>query len=177
MTQKRKYTAAMTQWALFTDAKFEPIYLVRTLFDQPQTVNGGDTMILSYLTDVEILGRLIYGEARGEPHQGKQAIACVVRNRVSKPCWWGTSWRGVMLRPYQFSCFNPDSIDSIFLPEDDEVWYECLGVAISYKSIAALDDVTNGATHYCTLDASPPWMKGATLCTIIGNHQFYKDVP
>ena len=133
--------------------------------------------MLRYYTDVEVLARLLYGEARCEPHLGKEAVACVVRNRVHQPCWWRTTWRGVMLRPYQFSCFNTEYIEEVILPEMNDSWFDCLEVAIAYMSIDNLADKTDGATHYCRVDVNPTWETAADLTVVIGNHKFFKNVP
>ena len=41
--------------------------------------SGGGT---SNSSDLNLLSRLVYGEARGEPYQGQVAVAAVVLNRV-----------------------------------------------------------------------------------------------
>lgn len=56
--------------------------------------------------DIDILARTIYGEARGEPWEGKIAVAWVVRNRAERGGWWGDTIREVCLKPWQFSCWN-----------------------------------------------------------------------
>lgn len=35
--------------------------------------------------DIDLLARLIFAEAAGEPSVGKEAVGCVVRNRVEAP--------------------------------------------------------------------------------------------
>ena len=39
----------------------------------------------SYSSDVNLLARCIYGEARGEPYIGQVAIGAVILNRVKNP--------------------------------------------------------------------------------------------
>ena len=47
----------------------------------------------------------VYGEARGENAESRRAIAWVIRNRFSRKKF-GVSYRGIVLRPLQFSCWN-----------------------------------------------------------------------
>ncbi|MGH3756111.1 MAG: cell wall hydrolase, partial [Pseudonocardiaceae bacterium] len=56
--------------------------------------------------DWEVMGRTLYGEARGEPFDGLVAVAWVIRNRAESPRWWGRDVKGVCLHPLQFSCWN-----------------------------------------------------------------------
>jgi len=61
--------------------------------------------------EVDVLARTIYGEARGETVRGKEAVACVIMNRVRRAqerggYWWGASVEKVCLKPWQFSCWN-----------------------------------------------------------------------
>ncbi len=61
---------------------------------------------LDRLTEPQLLARCIWGEARGEPIQGKLAVAHVVLNRVKAQSYYGKTIRDVILKPWQFSCFN-----------------------------------------------------------------------
>ncbi|MBR4039874.1 MAG: spore cortex-lytic enzyme [Clostridia bacterium] len=47
-----------------------------------QTVAASSGAGISYSSDVELLARLIHGEARGEPYVGMVAVGAVVLNRV-----------------------------------------------------------------------------------------------
>ena len=51
----------------------------------------------------EIFAKTLYGEARGEGLKGIEAVACVIVNRLKKPCWWGHTIQEVCLKPAQFS--------------------------------------------------------------------------
>ena len=133
---------------------------------------------LEDLTDVELLTRLIWGEARGESTQGKIAVACVARNRVEKNGWFGRGYKGVILKPWQFSCFNDNdpNLPKLIDPDpEDEAVKECR--AIADQVIDGLPDVTGGATHYyATWMKEPPgWAKQMTETTRIGRHVFLKE--
>ena len=47
----------------------------------------------------------VWGEARGEPFEGKVAVAWVIINRSRKPGWWGEDIRSVCSARWQFSCW------------------------------------------------------------------------
>lgn len=55
---------------------------------------------------VETLARTIIGEARGQSYLDMLAIACVVRERVQRPGWWGRDVAGVCRAPRQFTCWD-----------------------------------------------------------------------
>jgi hypothetical protein len=52
------------------------------------------------------LAATLWGEARGEPFEGKIAIACVIRNRANSPGWWGRDVVSVCTAPAQFTCWH-----------------------------------------------------------------------
>ncbi|MBM4288219.1 MAG: cell wall hydrolase [Deltaproteobacteria bacterium] len=53
---------------------------------------------------------VLFGEARGEPSQTLQGIGHAIINRALKPGWWGRSLEEVILKPWQFSCFNKEQV-------------------------------------------------------------------
>ncbi len=132
---------------------------------------------------VDILARTIYGEARGEPVRGQEAVAAVVMNRVGRAMerggwWWGSSVAEVCRRPFQFSCWNPGDPNRAAIERADERDREfriCLRIARRAVS-GALADPTQGATHYHAASAHPPWAAGREPCAVIGRHKFYNDV-
>lgn len=118
---------------------------------------------LSQLPDSELLMRLLFGEIRFVPSQDRGptdlevlAVALSVRNRVEKPRWWGKNWKEVILKPWQYSCFNfgDPNFEKLLRPynhgqcQDMErlKWF-AKGVAQGHWRDA---DITNGATHYIT---------------------------
>lgn len=54
-------------------------------------------------TDVDIIAKTLYGEARGETTMGKIAVATVIYNRANGD---NTKYVKVCLKPKQFSCWN-----------------------------------------------------------------------
>lgn len=126
----------------------------------------------SNLNDVELLARLIYGEARGEGVQGMLAVAQVAMNRAARPGWWGSNLKEVILHPYQFSCFN-DAYSAALINPSDDSWEDCKKIAVIV--LGGVADPTFGATHYFADYIDPPnWAAGMTHTATIGRHLFYK---
>lgn len=124
--------------------------------------------------ELTLLTMCIYGEARSEPYQGKLAIASVVMNRVSLGGWYGNSVKEVLLKPYQFSCFNrrDPNFPKLFKPQQ-KLWNLCFKAAWNAYSKLS-QDPTDGANHYCRHDISPPWIKRMKKTKRIGDHEFFR---
>lgn len=132
----------------------------------------------------DTLARTIYGEARGEPVRGKEAVAAVVMNRVRRAriaggsYWWGGSVDEVCRRPWQFSCWNtgdPNRAKIEAVGDDNRVFQSCQRIA--RRALAGtLADPTEGATHYHAKSVNPPWARGKAPAAEIGNHLFYSNV-
>lgn len=132
----------------------------------------------------DILARTLYGEARGEPVRGKEAVAAVVMNRVRRAraaggtYWWGGTVEEVCRRPWQFSCWNagdPNRTKITTVAADNKVFQTCQRIA--RRALAGtLADPTGGATHYHAKAANPPWARGKAPSAEIGGHLFYSDI-
>lgn len=133
--------------------------------------------------DLDIMARTIYGEARGQPYEGKKAVAHVILNRLLRYVNDNTISK-VCLRHLQFSCWNrgdPNVVTLQTVPLDDlqaatstdKEFRSCLRAALE-----AFDeeDFTKGATHYHTPAVSPPWSQGKTPCLVIGGHRFFNNI-
>ena len=126
----------------------------------------------------DILARTLWGEARGEPVRGIEAVAAVVMNRVRRGGWWGDTVESVCRKRWQFSCWNandPNRAKLERVSEDDRRFRICLRIA--RRAIAgSVDDPTGGATHYHARGLLPAWARGREPSAEIGNHLFYNDV-
>jgi N-acetylmuramoyl-L-alanine amidase len=127
------------------------------------------------MADLETAARTVWGEARGEPAEGRLGVARVLVNRYRAG---SLSLQGVCQKPFQFSCWNKDDPN---LPKltgvtfDDPVLRDCLQAVL-----AALDpksiDPTHGARHYHVAGAKAWWAAGREPVVSIGAHDFYNDV-
>lgn len=141
------------------------------------------------LSDVEVLARTIWGEARGEDRPGREMVASVIMNRVKadlgndgKPDWWGETVFEVCTAPFQFSCWLPNDPNRkklLAVTEDDPVFKDCLGIAQAAIE-GRLPDRTGGATHYLNpllcerVYGWPKWAVKAELTATNGRHNFYR---
>lgn len=80
------------------------------------------------LSDAQLMGLTIYGEARGESTDGKIAVGTVILERVDHRDWDGKTVREVCLKPWQFSCFNPNDKNYGRLLNIAEQWDEAMAV-------------------------------------------------
>jgi len=133
--------------------------------------------------EIDVLARTIFGEARGEPLEGMEAVASVVLNRVKiaqkkERYWWGNNIIGVCQKPYQFSCWNkndPSYKRLTTVTKDNTTFETCLKISASAVD-GQLWDCTGGATHYHADYVSPYWSVGEKPTKKISRHIFYKLV-
>lgn len=116
----------------------------------------------SYQSDVEILARLIHGEARGEPYVGMVAVGAVVLNRVKSSSFPNTI-AGVV---YQSGAF-------------DAVRDGQINLTPSEQSRRAARDALNGwdptggcLYYYNPATATSSWIWSREVRLTIGDHSF-----
>lgn len=132
--------------------------------------------------DLFIVVRTVFGEARGEPEEGKRAVAHVIFNRanardmtITHACLQSALVNG--RRIYQFSCHDDREATNyqqmMNATVNVKAYRECMAAVI-----AAFDeeDFTRGATHYHTRDVKPYWSTGHEPSASIGAHLFYNTV-
>lgn len=136
-----------------------------------------------FLKDLEtdVLARTIWGEARGQSQEGKEAVASVIMNRVRigqehQGYWWGESVISVCQKPWQFSCWNKDDPNYpklMAVTARNLEFSTCLRIA-RRAVYGLLADPTGGATHYHAKSITPYWTAGEVPIETIGAHIFYK---
>ena len=138
-------------------------------------------------TRKQLLAMTIWGEARGEMKNsplGGILVGQVIINRWKKPCWWGRSLKGVILKPWQFSCWNDNDpnkekmyavMDNMAAGGDDKLMRQCMHIAQGLI-LGYYMDYSGGANHYFSMNMSrpPKWSRGKTPVRIEGNHAFYR---
>lgn len=126
--------------------------------------SSGSSSSNSNSSDLNLLSRLVYGEARGEPYTGQVAVAAVVLNRVKSSSFPNTI-SGVI---YQSGAFDVVSDGQINLTPN------------STAKKAAQDalngwDPTYGAIYYFNPStATNKWIWSRPHTVTIGNHRFCK---
>lgn len=133
--------------------------------------------MLNDLSELQIFGRTLYGEARGEVRKygdrSLMAVAQVILNRMDMG---SLSIRDVCLKPFQFSCWNKVDPNYRLLCQKsifDPVFERCLQLAENFMNQRPAD-ITLGATHYHTRFVSPYWSKGLEPLVQIGSHLFFR---
>jgi len=115
-------------------------------------------------SEMDILARVIHGEARGEPYVGQVAVGAVVMNRIKSGKFPNTIREVV----FQSGAFTAVADGQYYLTPD----------ATAYK--AALDavrgwDPTGGALYYFNpKTATSKWIWSRPQTVTIGNHIFAK---
>jgi|BioPla2DNA2_1021312.scaffolds.fasta_scaffold00275_3 N-acetylmuramoyl-L-alanine amidase len=116
----------------------------------------------SYSSDVNLLARCIYGEARGEPYIGQVAIGAVILNRVKNPNFPNTI-AGVIYQPHAFTVVADGQIN--LQPNDTAI----------RAARDALNgwDPTNGCIYYYNpATATNQWIRSRPIHLTIGRHVF-----
>ncbi len=130
--------------------------------------------------DLQAGAQTVWGEARGEPHEGKLGVACVIMNRARRGGWWGSNVFDVCHKKWQFSCWNADDPNREPMkqcPPSDPIMVNCIQAILeAYRLSGTPDDPVKGACHYHTSAVTPYWSAGLSPDVIIGNHQFYVGV-
>ena len=115
-------------------------------------------------SDLNLLARLVYGEARGEPYTGQVAVAAVVLNRVESSKF-PNSIAGVIYQPGAFDVVADGQIN----------------MAPDSTAIKAARDALNGwdpsydSIYYFNPNtATSSWIWSRPHVVTIGNHRFCK---
>ena len=134
-------------------------------------------------SDSDVMARTLWGEARGEPIKGIEAVASVIMNRLllsraAGGYWWGDTIKEICQAPYQFSCWNkndPNLPKMLAITPEDKAFAMCLRIARRAIN-GTLQDPTSGATHYHAKSSTPYWAKHEIPCADIGEHVFYTHI-
>lgn len=115
-------------------------------------------------TDLNLLAKIIYGEARGEPYTGQVAIAAVVLNRVKSSSFPNTI-SGVI---YQSGAFTAVSDGQFNLTPDDTARKAAQDALNGW-------DPTYGSIYYFNPNtATNAWIWSRPYVITIGKHRFCK---
>jgi len=137
------------------------------------------------MTDQDALTLTIWGEARGEPIEGKIGVANVMRNRLLAHYRGATSYVEVCTARAQFSAWTDEAQtmqaemelltgDPQLKSHPDPVLRLCWEIARATIN-GLLGDNTRGATHYyATSIKTPIWAQNQSLLATLGAHRFYQ---
>ena len=128
------------------------------------TSSSSSSSSSSYNSNLNLLSRVIYGEARGEPYTGQVAVGAVVMNRIKRSSFPNTL-SGVV---YQSGAFDAVKDGQVNLTPD------------STARKAAQDamngwDPSYGAIYYFNPStATNKWIWSRPMTVTIGKHRFCK---
>ncbi|MDE5671494.1 MAG: spore cortex-lytic enzyme [Eubacterium sp.] len=114
--------------------------------------------------DVQLLGKVISAEARGEIYEGQVAVGAVILNRVAHSSF-PDSISGVVYQNGAFSCVN------------DSNWYQPISETSKKAAIDALNgwDPSGGAIYYFNpAKTNDKFMHSRPVVKVIGSHKFCK---
>ena len=136
---------------------------VKTLAALGMTLGSSSSSTSGYSdSDITLLARLIYGEARGESYTGQVAVGAVVLNRVKSASFPNTI-AGVIYQPYAFTCVSDGQIN--YTP--DQTAYNAVDDALNGW------DPTNGCLYYYNpATATSKWIWSLKVEITIGRHSF-----
>ena len=129
------------------------------------TLSGRSSSNSSYSSsDLYLLAKCIYAEARGEPYIGQVAIGAVVLNRVESSSFPNTI-AGVIYQPYAFTAVSDGQINL----EPNDTAYKAARDALNGW------DPTNGCIYYYNPStATSAWIWSRPIMLSIGRHNFAK---
>jgi N-acetylmuramoyl-L-alanine amidase len=114
--------------------------------------------------DLNLLARVVHGEARGEPYKGKVAVAAVVLNRVSSAGFPNTV-SGVVYQPRAFSIVDDGQIN---LAPDSE------SLRAARDALNGYDPTSGCLFYYNPAKTTSQWMFNKPVYLRIGKHVFAK---
>ena len=113
-------------------------------------------------SNLNLLARVVYGEARGEPYKGQVAVAAVVLNRVKSSSFPNTV-SGVV---YQSGAFTAVSDGQINLAPNDTAYKAAQDALNGW-------DPSYGAIYYFNPNtATSSWIWSRPHLVTIGKHRF-----
>lgn len=133
----------------------------------PATVNGGGNKGGGNNTkysdsDIQLLARLIHGEARGESYTGRIAVGAVVMNRVKSSAFPNTI-SGVIYQPYAFTAVSDGQIN---LTPDSQ------SIKAAKEAMNGYDPTYGAIYYYNPATATSSWIYSRKTTVVIGRHVF-----
>ena len=112
--------------------------------------------------DVNLLARVVHGEARGEPYSGQVAVGAVVLNRVDN-AQFPNSISGVVYQPYAFSVVLDGQIN---LTPNSEA------IRAARDALNGYDPTSGCLYYYNPAKTTNKWMLSRPIHLRIGEHVF-----
>jgi spore germination cell wall hydrolase CwlJ-like protein len=127
-------------------------------------------MVVNPKAEIKCLASNIYYEGRGEPYQGRVAIANTTLNRLKHEEFPRTICQ-VVYQPGQFTWVTQEH-----KRKNPYSWYLALRLAKKVLADNRLDNVpdnTDGAISFHVISITPDWSRLVKTVTI-GHHEFFR---
>lgn len=115
-------------------------------------------------SDIQLLARLIYGEARGESYVGQVAVGAVVLNRVKSSSFPNTI-SGVIYQRYAFTAVDDGQIN---------LTPDATAKKAAQDAMNGWDPTYGAIYYYNPRTATSSWIFSRQTTITIGNHVFAK---
>ena len=132
-------------------------------------------MTLQEQADAVFMALCLWREARGEPREGKIAVAWSIMNRLASPSW-GNTLMAVLFQRLQYSSltYSSDPQLALWPKDDDPAWRDSLEIADGVIE-GRIDNPIDGADSYFSDSiVAPKWATVSTFVKKIGRHEFHK---
>ncbi len=127
------------------------------------STSGSQSSSSSYSdSDLLLLARLIYGEARGESYMGQVAVGAVVLNRIKSPSFPNTM-AGVIYQRYAFTAVEDGQIN---------LTPNATAKKAAQDALNGWDPSYGSLYYYNPSTATSQWIFSRKTITTIGNHVF-----
>jgi N-acetylmuramoyl-L-alanine amidase len=135
------------------------------------------------ISAITCMAMAIYFEARNQPVAGQLAVAYVISNRVASKHYPDTVCeviqQGVVYKSghpakhrCQFSFWCDGKPEEV---TDRDAWRTAMQISANVRDTSyPRIDVSEGATHYHTIEVAPKWRYTMKMTVQIGHHIFYK---
>lgn len=124
------------------------------------TINRGTSTTTS--SDLYLLAKCVYAEARGESYVGQVAVASVILNRVKSPSFPNTI-SGVIYQPWAFTAVYDGQINL----EPNSTAYQAARDALN-----GWDPTYGSIYYYNPATATSAWIWSREVTVVIGRHTF-----
>ncbi|WP_196000999.1 cell wall hydrolase [Clostridium sp. 1001271B_151109_B4] len=133
--------------------------------DYVQVFKENNQMLYLTQSDIYLMSQVVYAESKGEPYEGKVAVASVILNRALNNGFPNTI-EGVVYQPRAFSCIVDGQINV-------EPTQECFDAV--YDALSGNDPTGDAVFFYNPDIATCSWMQGVEKHNIIsiGQHLFF----
>lgn len=128
---------------------------------------NGNCNVTSSLSETEIylLAKMIYAEARGESYKGQVAVGAVIMNRIESDQFPNTLTE-VLYQKNQFTAISDGQFDALS-PDST-------ATAAAYDAAAGVDPTYGSLFYWNPQKTSNAYLSAKTILVTIGNHVFAK---